>query len=99
MQDLIFTIFYILRQVIYIYSILIIIYTLFTWVPALYNSKIGEILGRIVEPYLNLFERLIPPIAGISFAPVAALFVLFFIENYVLVWIFNIIFHLTNGII
>ncbi|KRM86134.1 hypothetical protein FC41_GL000327 [Lactobacillus hominis DSM 23910 = CRBIP 24.179] len=52
--------------------------------PRLLNSAIGRILAKIVEPYLGWFERIIPPIAGISFAPVVALLVLYLINNYAL---------------
>lgn len=77
-------IYQIVNTVIYIYSLLIVIYTLLTWVPRLLNSTIGRILAKIVEPYLSWFERIIPPIAGISFAPVVALLVLYLINNYAL---------------
>ncbi|GBG04674.1 YggT family protein [Lactobacillus rodentium] len=83
----------ILMQILYIYSILIVIYTLLTWIPRTLQTKLGQILARIVEPYLNLFQRFIPPIAGISFAPIIALLVIYFVNNYVLVWIANIVLH------
>lgn len=78
-----------------IYAILIVIYTLLTWVPRLLSTKPGQILARIVQPYLDLFERFIPPIAGLSFAPVIALLVVYFVNNYVLVWIANIVIRLA----
>ena len=81
----------ILAQILYIYSILIVIYTLLTWIPRTLQTKIGQILAKIVEPYLNWFQRIIPPIAGISFAPILALLVIYLINNYVLVWIANIL--------
>ncbi|QNQ80603.1 YggT family protein [Lactobacillus sp. PV034] len=84
----------ILAQILYIYSILIVIYTLLTWIPRLLQTKVGQILARIVEPYLHWFERLIPPIAGISFAPILALLVIYLVNNYVLVWIANILIHI-----
>lgn len=78
-----------------IYAFLIVIYTLLTWIPSLLDTKPGQILARIVQPYLDLFERFIPPIAGISFAPVIALLVVYFVNNYVLVWIANIVIRLA----
>ncbi|OYR91747.1 YggT family protein, partial [Lactobacillus taiwanensis] len=41
--------------------------------------------------YLEIFECFIPPIAGISFSPVGALLVIYFVNNYVLYWIANVI--------
>lgn len=81
----------IISQLLYIYSILIIIYTLLTWIPRTLQTKIGQLLARIVEPYLNWFQRILPPIAGISFAPILALLVIYLINNYVLIWIANIL--------
>lgn len=78
-----------------IYAFLIVIYTLLTWVPKLLDNPVGRVLTRIVQPYLSWFERFIPPIAGLSFAPVIALLVVYFVNNYVLIWIANIIFHLV----
>lgn len=63
----------IISDLLNIYSFLIVIYTLLTWIPRLLATKVGQILRKIVEPYLEIFERFIPPIAGISFAPVVAL--------------------------
>lgn len=77
-----------------IYGFLIVIYALLSWVPSLFNSKFGQIIRKLVEPYLGWFERLIPPIAGISFAPVLALLVVYFLNNYVLLWIANILVHI-----
>ncbi|WP_252897742.1 YggT family protein [Amylolactobacillus amylophilus] len=37
---------------------LIVVYTLFTWVPALMNSRAGELLGKVVNPYLDFFRSL-----------------------------------------
>jgi uncharacterized protein YggT (Ycf19 family) len=50
------TLYRLLQWLIYLYSLVIVIYCLFSWVPALRSSKLGEILGRIVEPYLHVFH-------------------------------------------
>lgn len=81
----------IIAQILYIYSILIVIYTLLTWIPRTLQTKVGQLLAKIVEPYLSWFQRIIPPIAGISFAPIVALLVIYLVNNYVLVWIANIL--------
>ena len=81
----------IIAQILYIYSILIVIYTLLTWIPRTLQTKAGQLLAKIVEPCLSWFQRIIPPIAGISFAPIVALLVIYLINNYVLMWIANIL--------
>ena len=58
-----------------LYSTLILIYVLMSWFPGAYQTKLGQWLGKIVEPYLSLFN-FIPPIAGLFFSAVVALIVL-----------------------
>lgn len=59
-----------------IYSTLIVVYILMSWFPGAYQSKFGQILATICEPYLNFFRRFIPPIGMISFSGIVALIVL-----------------------
>ncbi|MNP59373.1 YGGT family protein [compost metagenome] len=48
-----------------------------SWLPNVRDSFIGELLGKLVEPYLAPFRRFIPPIMGmIDISPIIALFVL-----------------------
>lgn len=66
-----------------------------SWLPMLSNSAVGRFLDKIVNPYLNLFRR--GPFAklaystGIDVSPIIALFILYLVQNYVLIWIFNIL--------
>lgn len=87
--------FRIISTLLNIYAFLIVIYTLLTWIPKLLDTKPGQLLTKIVQPYLELFEKFIPSIAGLSFAPVIALLVIYFINNYILIWIANIIIRLA----
>ncbi|OCS91426.1 YggT family protein [Caryophanon latum] len=64
-----------------IYSFMIIIYILMSWIPALQESKFGEILAKFVEPYLGIFRRFIPPIGMIDISPIVAIFLLSFIQQ------------------
>ncbi|WP_018753225.1 YggT family protein [Paenibacillus sanguinis] len=60
-----------------IYFYMILVYILMSWVPNARESFIGELLGKLVEPYLAIFRRFIPPIMGaIDISPIVALFVL-----------------------
>ncbi|MBD7967658.1 YggT family protein [Paenibacillus gallinarum] len=60
-----------------IYYWLIIIYILMSWLPNARESKFGEIIGKIVEPYLAPFRRFIPPIFGmIDISPIIAIIAL-----------------------
>ena len=60
-----------------LYSLLIFIYVLMSWFPmrgTLYDAY--RVLGTIVEPYVGLFRRIIPPLGGFDFSPWAAILVL-----------------------
>lgn len=50
-----------------LYSIALIVYALLSWFPGAYQTKFGEFLTRIVEPYLKLFSRLPLQFAGLDF--------------------------------
>lgn len=63
-----------------IYQYLVIAYVLLSWLPSARESFIGQMLGKLVEPYLSPFRRLIPPIAGmIDISPIVALIALRFV--------------------
>ncbi|WP_256760261.1 YggT family protein [Cohnella sp. WQ 127256] len=65
-----------------IYRYMIIIYVLMSWLPSVRESFVGELLGKVVEPYLKPFRRLIPPIGGmIDISPIVAFFALGFLAQ------------------
>ncbi|MDN4620553.1 YggT family protein [Paenibacillus sp. PsM32] len=71
------TAFAVLNALYRIYTYMIIIYILLSWLPSARESSFGQILARLVEPYLAPFRRFIPPIMGaIDISPIVALFVL-----------------------
>jgi len=65
-----------------VYFYMILVYVLMSWVPSVRESAVGEFLGRLVEPYLQPFRRIIPPIAGtIDVSPIIAAFALRFLAQ------------------
>ena len=68
------------------YTTVIFVYVLMSWIP---NSSgiVGEVyrvLGKICDPYLDLFKRLIPPLGGmVDITPIIALLVLQFLVRLV----------------
>lgn len=63
-----------------IYFYMVLIYVLMSWLPAVRESPVGEFLGRLVEPYLRPFRRIIPPIGGVlDISPIIALIALQFV--------------------
>ena len=62
------------------YSYLIIAYVILSWIPNARESVVGVFLGKLVEPFLTPFRKLIPPIAGmIDISPIVAYFALRFL--------------------
>ena len=78
-----------------VYEFLIVAYCLLSWFPGAYESKIGQLLIKLCQPYLDLFD-FIPPIAGISFSPIVALIVLEFAEKGAL-FLMGILIGAANG--
>lgn len=63
-----------------IYYFMIIAYVFMSWLPNVRESFVGEWLGKLVEPYLAPFRKLIPPIGGmLDISPIVALFSLYFV--------------------
>jgi len=66
----------ILSNLLNIYFYAVIIYIFMSWFPNARETPVGMFLGRIVEPYLEPFRRVIPPLGMIDISPIVALFVL-----------------------
>jgi len=81
MYNIIIQIGNLLLSVIDIYRILLIVYFLMSWLPGAYQSRIGQFLIRICEPYVAFFRQFIPPIGMISIAGLVALFALSLIKT------------------
>ncbi|WP_074112236.1 YggT family protein [Paenibacillus sp. P46E] len=75
-----------------IYFVMILIYVLMSWLPNVRDSFIGELLGKLVEPYLSPFRRFIPALFGtVDISPIIALFVLEFAKTglqYIVAYVF-----------
>ena len=69
------------------YTIIIFVYVLMSWLPNTQTGIVGDvyrILGKICDPYLNIFKRLIPPIGGVvDITPIIALLVLQFAVRFI----------------
>ena len=60
------------------YGFLIIAYVLMSWLPMNGGviQDLHRVLASLVEPYLGLFRRFIPPMGGMDFSPIIAIIVL-----------------------
>ena len=67
-----------------IYFILLIVRILLSWFPNInWFDPPFSVLGQLTDPYLNLFRAVIPPLGGIDFSPILAIFVLQFVQGLV----------------
>lgn len=64
-----------------IYSWMIVLSAVITWLPNLRASRLAYWLNRLTQPFIGIFQRLIPPIVGIDFSPLIALLVLQFADR------------------
>ncbi|MFS0778719.1 YggT family protein [Neobacillus sp. 3P2-tot-E-2] len=74
-------IFNVLIQLLGIYKWMLIIYILLSWFPNMRDSQIGAILGKLCEPFLEPFRKIIPPLGMMDLSPLAAFLVLSFAPN------------------
>ena len=63
------------------YFTIIFIYIMMSWIPYKRGiiADIDTVLGKVCDPYLDIFRRFIPPIGGmVDISPIFALLVLQF---------------------
>lgn len=66
------------RSVLGIYQFLMLIYIFMSWITETRSTQIGRAIGAVVEPYLSIFRKIIPPLGMFDFSPIVAFIVLEF---------------------
>ena len=67
------------------YQILILIEVVLSWLPVTdipLVRDVYEVLVKLVEPYVGLFRRIMPPFGGLDFSPVVAVVVLRLLQGF-----------------
>lgn len=59
-----------------VYSWLLIARILMTWFPVDPYNPLVRFIGRVTDPFLNLFRGLLPPLGMIDISPILAFFAL-----------------------
>ncbi|HET8652083.1 MAG TPA: YggT family protein [Gaiellaceae bacterium] len=70
-----------------VYFLLIFAYILMSWVRLPYSvwlNRIQRFLYDVVEPYLRIFRRFIPPLGPLDISPIVAIFVLWIVSGLVI---------------
>lgn len=61
------------------YLVLMFIRILLSWFPNInWYDPPFSVLSQLTDPYLNIFRSIIPPLGGIDFSPIIAIFALQF---------------------
>lgn len=77
-----------------IYQYGMIIYFLTSWLPGVREGAFGQFLGKIYEPYLEPFRRIIPPLGMLDISSIVA-FITLSLFYMGLIQIFNIFAHVV----
>ena len=78
MLSLVGVIFKVLNWCISAFILLIVVYALMSWLPGAYQSRLGQFVGRIVNPFLSYFDRI--ALGPLGFGPVVAIVVLTLVQ-------------------
>lgn len=79
------------NTIFYFYYLLIIIRIFLSWIPSIdwYQQPFAWIRS-IVDPFLNIFRGIIPPIGMLDISPIVAIFLLQFIQYAVIRLLINL---------
>lgn len=67
----------IVDRLIYFYGMLILVYVIMSWFrPKGFLFEVFHVVGTVVEPYIGLFRRFMPPTGAVDFSPLVAILVL-----------------------
>ncbi|WP_203637261.1 YggT family protein [Levilactobacillus wangkuiensis] len=78
MIQFVLLLFKVLNWAVSAYILLIVVYALLSWLPGGYQSKFGQIIGRLVEPFLHYFDFV--AVGPLGFGPVVAIIVLTLVQ-------------------
>ena len=78
---------YLLYRLLDFYEILILVQCIMSWFVRTGNGLVADIYGALstlVDPFLNIFRRMLPPFGGLDWSPVVAILVLQLIQQVIL---------------
>lgn len=59
-----------------VYTLLLVVYAVFSWIPDLRRSRWSYYLSQLIEPVLSPLRRIIPPVGGFDVAFLIVILVL-----------------------
>lgn len=67
-----------------VYTLMLFVRIISSWVPEWRESKVVQFVAFYTDPYLDIFRRVVPPLAGIDFSPILAFIALSILESLLL---------------
>lgn len=68
---------YLIHLFFLVYTLLIMARIIGSWFPSFSRQPVMQLMGKVTDPYLNVFRKIIPPIGGtFDLTPILAFFVL-----------------------
>lgn len=64
-----------------IYTFLLFVRILSSWVPEIQKYQAMQWIGAVTDPFLAVFRRIIPPLGMIDISPIVAFLALSFTQN------------------
>lgn len=74
-----------------VYLVMLFVRIVSSWLPEFQQYKIMQFVRFYTDPYLNFFRSFIPPLGMFDLSPIAAIFALGYIEQFVLFVVGSII--------
>ncbi len=67
-----------------IYTFMLFIRILSSWLPAMNEYRVMQLINQLTDPYLNFFRSIIPPLGMIDFSPIIAFLCLTYLQKIVI---------------
>lgn len=85
----------ILDQALKIYIWVIIIGAVISWVNPDPYHPVVRVIDRLTEPVLRPIRRVLPPISGLDFSPVVAIFIVYLLQGVLVPLLYRLAFQLS----
>lgn len=66
----------IIQDLIYLYTLVLIIYAVLSWIPGARESRFGHLINKLARPYIEIFDQFIPSFGGMTFSVAIGVLVL-----------------------
>ena len=84
-----------LNKVLTLYIWVIIIGAVISWVNPDPYHPVVRVIDRLTEPVLRPIRRVLPPISGLDFSPVVAIFIVYLLQGVLVPLLYRLAFQLS----